>query len=62
MVAIYRGGPMFGADTVGIKHIADRLLLAKETNETRARARAAAEEARAEGKTFASMGEAFERA
>ena len=31
---IYRGGPMFWADTVGLKHIADRLsYYAKETND-----------------------------
>ena len=44
---IYRGGPMFWADTVGLKHIADRLsFYAKETNDPEPRARAAAEEAR----------------
>ena len=31
---IYRGGPMFYADQVGLKHIADRLsYYAKETND-----------------------------
>jgi hypothetical protein len=31
---IYRGGPMFYADQVGLKHIADRLsFYAKETND-----------------------------
>ena len=33
---IYRGGPMFYADQVGLKHIADRLsYYAKETNDPR---------------------------
>ncbi len=44
---IYRGGPMFWADTVGLKHIADRLsYYAKETNDPLAGAVRAAQEAR----------------
>ena len=37
---IYRGGPMFYADQVGLKHIADRLsFYAKETNDPRSNRR-----------------------
>ncbi len=44
---IYRGGPMFYADQVGLKHIADRLsYYAKETNDPVAGAVAAAQASR----------------
>ena len=41
---IYRGGPMFWADSVGLKHIADRLVLLRQGDQrSLAGARAAAE-------------------
>jgi len=53
---IYRGGPMFWADTVGLKHIADRLsYYAKETNDASLEPAPLLKKLAAEGKTFASL-------
>jgi 3-hydroxyacyl-CoA dehydrogenase len=53
---IYRGGPMFYADQVGLKHIADRLsYYAKETNDPSLEPSALLKRLAAEGKTFASL-------
>lgn len=53
---IYRGGPMFWADTVGLKHIADRLAFyAKETNDPSLEPAPLLRKLAAEGKTFASL-------
>jgi len=53
---IYRGGPMFWADTVGLKHIADRLsYYAKETNDPSLEPAPLLKKLAAEGKTFASL-------
>lgn len=53
---IYRGGPMFWADTVGLKHIADRLAFyAKETNDPSLEPAPLLKRLAAEGKTFASL-------
>lgn len=53
---IYRGGPMFWADTVGLKHIADRLAFyAKETNDPSLEPAPLLKKLAAEGKTFASL-------
>lgn len=53
---IYRGGPMFWADTVGLKHIADRLsFYAKETNDPSLEPAPLLKKLAAEGKTFASL-------
>jgi 3-hydroxyacyl-CoA dehydrogenase len=55
---IYRGGPMFYADSVGLKHIADRLsYYAKETNDPSLEPASLLARLAAEGKTFASMGQ-----
>lgn len=53
---IYRGGPMFWADTVGLKHIAGRLAFyAKETNDPSLEPAPLLKKLAAEGKTFASL-------
>ncbi len=53
---IYRGGPMFYADSVGLKHIADRLsFYAKQTNDPSLEPTALLKKLAAEGKTFASL-------
>jgi 3-hydroxyacyl-CoA dehydrogenase len=53
---IYRGGPMFYADQVGLKHIADRLsYYAKETNDPSLEPAPLLKRLAAEGKTFASV-------
>ncbi|MGY3237662.1 3-hydroxyacyl-CoA dehydrogenase [Bradyrhizobium sp. USDA 4472] len=53
---IYRGGPMFWADSVGLKHIADRLsYYAKETNDPSLEPAPLLKKLAAEGKTFASL-------
>ena len=53
---IYRGGPMFYADSVGLKHIADRLsFYAKETNDPSLEPAPLLKRLAAEGKTFASL-------
>jgi 3-hydroxyacyl-CoA dehydrogenase len=53
---IYRGGPMFWADTVGLKHIADRLAFyAKETNDPSLEPAPLLKKLAAEGGTFASL-------
>jgi 3-hydroxyacyl-CoA dehydrogenase len=53
---IYRGGPMFWADSVGLKHIADRLAFyAKETNDPSLEPAPLLKKLAAEGKTFASL-------
>ena len=58
---IYRGGPMFYADQVGLKHIADRLsYYAKETNDPSLEPAPLLKRLAAEGKTFASLRRAVE--
>jgi 3-hydroxyacyl-CoA dehydrogenase len=53
---IYRGGPMFYADQVGLKHIADRLsYYAKETNDPSLEPAPLLKRLADEGKTFASL-------
>jgi 3-hydroxyacyl-CoA dehydrogenase len=53
---IYRGGPMFWADSVGLKHIADRLsFYAKETNDSSLEPAPLLKRLAAEAKTFASL-------
>ncbi|MCC8940471.1 enoyl-CoA hydratase/isomerase family protein [Bradyrhizobium sp. Arg68] len=53
---IYRGGPMYWADTVGLKHIADRLsFYAKETNDPSLEPAPLLKKLADEGKTFASL-------
>jgi len=53
---IYRGGPMFYADQVGLKHIADRLsYYAKETNDPSLEPSPLLKRLADEGKTFASL-------
>jgi 3-hydroxyacyl-CoA dehydrogenase len=53
---IYRGGPMFWADSIGLKHIADRLAFyAKETNDPNLEPAPLLKRLAAEGKTFASL-------
>ncbi|WP_439396173.1 3-hydroxyacyl-CoA dehydrogenase NAD-binding domain-containing protein [Bradyrhizobium sp. PMVTL-01] len=60
---IYRGGPMFWADTVGLKHIADRLsFYAKETNDPGLEPAPLLKKLAAEGKTFASLAAASKAA
>lgn len=60
---IYRGGPMFWADTVGLKHIADRLAFyAKETNDPSLEPAPLLKRLAAEGKTFASLAAASKAA
>ncbi|MDB5565333.1 MAG: short chain enoyl-CoA hydratase / 3-hydroxyacyl-CoA dehydrogenase [Tardiphaga sp.] len=56
---IYRGGPMFYADQVGLKHIADRLsYYAKATNDPSLEPAALLKRLADEGKTFASLAKA----
>jgi 3-hydroxyacyl-CoA dehydrogenase len=56
---IYRGGPMFYADQVGLKHIADRLsFYAKETNDPSLEPAPLLKRLAEEGKTFASLAKA----
>ncbi len=53
---IYRGGPMYWADTVGLKHIADRLAVyAKETNDPSLEPAPLLKKLADEGRTFASL-------
>ncbi|SED37000.1 3-hydroxyacyl-CoA dehydrogenase NAD-binding domain-containing protein [Bradyrhizobium erythrophlei] len=60
---IYRGGPMFWADTVGLKHIADRLAFyAKETNDPSLEPAPLLKKLADEGKTFASLAAASKAA
>ncbi|MDI3560908.1 3-hydroxyacyl-CoA dehydrogenase NAD-binding domain-containing protein [Bradyrhizobium sp. Arg816] len=60
---IYRGGPMFWADTVGLKQIADRLsFYAKETNDPSLEPAPLLKKLAAEGKTFASLAAASKAA
>ncbi|UFW71372.1 3-hydroxyacyl-CoA dehydrogenase NAD-binding domain-containing protein [Bradyrhizobium sp. WU425] len=60
---IYRGGPMFWADTVGLKHIADRLsFYAKETNDPSLEPAPLLKKLAAEGKTFWSLAAASKAA
>lgn len=60
---IYRGGPMYWADTVGLKHIADRLsFYAKETNDPSLEPAPLLKKLAAEGKTFASLAAASKAA
>jgi 3-hydroxyacyl-CoA dehydrogenase len=56
---IYRGGPMFYADQVGLKHIAERLsFYAKETNDPSLQPAALLQRLADEGKTFGSLAKA----
>jgi 3-hydroxyacyl-CoA dehydrogenase len=56
---IYRGGPMFYADSVGLKHIAERLsYYAKATNDPSLEPCALLKRLADEGKTFASLAKA----
>ncbi|GMO93042.1 3-hydroxyacyl-CoA dehydrogenase NAD-binding domain-containing protein [Bradyrhizobium sp. TM239] len=60
---IYRGGPMFWADSVGLKHIADRLShYAKEANDPSLEPAPLLKKLAAEGKTFASLAAASKAA
>ncbi|QQN65132.1 enoyl-CoA hydratase/isomerase family protein [Bradyrhizobium diazoefficiens] len=60
---IYRGGPMYWADTVGLKHIADRLsFYAKETNDPSLEPAPLLKKLADEGKTFASLAAASKAA
>jgi 3-hydroxyacyl-CoA dehydrogenase len=60
---IYRGGPMFWADSVGLKQIADRLsYYAKETNDPSLEPAPLLKRLAAEGKTFASLAAASKAA
>ncbi|WP_315825954.1 MULTISPECIES: 3-hydroxyacyl-CoA dehydrogenase NAD-binding domain-containing protein [unclassified Bradyrhizobium] len=53
---IYRGGPMYWADSVGLKHIAERLAFyAKETNDPSLEPAPLLKQLAEEGKTFASL-------
>ncbi|MGY4305746.1 3-hydroxyacyl-CoA dehydrogenase [Bradyrhizobium sp. USDA 4369] len=53
---IYRGGPMYWADSVGLKHIAERLTFyAKETNDPSLEPAPLLKKLADEGKTFASL-------
>ena len=60
---IYRGGPMYWADTVGLKHIADRLAFyAKETSDPSLEPAPLLKKLADEGKTFASLAAASKAA
>ena len=60
---IYRGGPMYYADQVGLKHIADRLsYYAKETSDPSLEPAPLLKRLAAEGKTFASLAQASKAA
>jgi 3-hydroxyacyl-CoA dehydrogenase len=53
---VYRGGPMYGADQVGLKHVADRLsYYAGATNDPSLEPAPLLRRLAAEGKTFASL-------
>lgn len=53
---IYRGGPMYWADSVGLKHIADRLAFyAKQTNDRGLEPTALLSKLAGEGKSFSSL-------
>jgi 3-hydroxyacyl-CoA dehydrogenase len=53
---IYRGGPMYWADSVGLKHIADRLAFyAKQTNDRSLEPTALLSKLAGEGKSFSSL-------
>ncbi|MGJ5205858.1 3-hydroxyacyl-CoA dehydrogenase NAD-binding domain-containing protein [Bradyrhizobium sp. HKCCYLR20261] len=53
---IYRGGPMYWADSVGLKHIVERLAFyAKETNDPSLEPAPLLKQLADEGKTFASL-------
>jgi 3-hydroxyacyl-CoA dehydrogenase len=53
---VYRGGPMFYADQVGLKHVADRLsFYAKQTNDPSLEPAPLLKRLADEGKTFASL-------
>jgi 3-hydroxyacyl-CoA dehydrogenase len=53
---IYRGGPMYWADQIGLKHIADRLAFyARETNDPSLEPAPLLKKLADEGKTFASL-------
>ncbi|MEO6382435.1 MAG: 3-hydroxyacyl-CoA dehydrogenase NAD-binding domain-containing protein [Nitrobacter sp.] len=53
---VYRGGPLFYADQVGLKHVADRLsYYAKETDDPSLEPAPLLKRLAAEGKTFASL-------
>src|SRR5437763_1546354 len=55
---IYRGGPMYYADQVGLKHIAERLsYYARETSDPSLEPAPLLKRLAAEGKTFASLGQ-----
>jgi 3-hydroxyacyl-CoA dehydrogenase len=56
---VYRGGPMFYADQVGLKHIAERLAFyAKETSDPQLEPAPLLKRLAEEGKTFASLAKA----
>ncbi len=60
---VYRGGPMFYADQVGLKHIAERLsFYAKETNDPSLEPAPLLKRLADEGKTFASLAAATSKA
>jgi len=60
---IYRGGPMYWADQVGLKHIADRLAFyAKETNDPALEPAPLLKKLADEGKSFASLAAASKAA
>jgi 3-hydroxyacyl-CoA dehydrogenase len=60
---VYRGGPMFYADQVGLKHIADRLsYYAKQTNDPSLEPAPLLKRLAAEGKTFASLAQSTKAA
>jgi 3-hydroxyacyl-CoA dehydrogenase len=60
---IYRGGPMYYADQVGLKHIADRLsYYARETSDPSLEPAPLLKRLAAEGKTFASLAQASKAA
>ena len=53
---VYRGGPMWWADSIGLKHIADRLAYyARKTNDPSLEPAPLLKRLAAEGKTFASL-------
>jgi 3-hydroxyacyl-CoA dehydrogenase len=54
---IYRGGPMYDADRIGLKHIADRLsFYARTTNDSALEPAPLLKRLAAEGRAFASLG------
>jgi 3-hydroxyacyl-CoA dehydrogenase len=53
---IYRGGPMYDADRIGLKHIVDRLsFYASTTNDSSLQPAPLLERLAAEDRTFASL-------